>query len=101
MEMGQRAPLASYNNRSLVFVLFQGRGGLGAIYTFASGNGGIFGDSCAYDGYVNSIYTIAINALIIDGSNPTFAEECSGIMATAYSGDTLRRLGKVVSITKK
>lgn len=77
--------------------LFQGRGGLGAIYTFAAGNGGINGDSCAYNGYVNSIYTIAINGVNKDGSKPTYAEECPGIMATTYSRDTPKRLGEVVS----
>ncbi|KAL9963153.1 hypothetical protein ACROYT_G032328 [Oculina patagonica] len=74
---------------------WQGRGGLGAIYTFAAGNGGITGDSCAYNGYVNSIYTIAINGVNPDGSNPSYAEECPGIMATAYSADTFLGIGKV------
>ena len=32
-----------------------------------------------------------------DGSNPVYAEECPGIMATAYSRDTIRKFGKVVS----
>ena len=81
-------------------VLLQGRGGLGAIYTFAAGNGGITGDSCAYSGYVNSIYTIAINGVNSDGSNPSYAEECPGIMATAYSRDMFRGIAKIVSITK-
>ena len=70
---------------------------MGAIYTFAAGNGGITQDSCAYNGYVNSIYTIAINGVNKDGSNPSYAEECPAIMATAYSRDTLSGLGKVVS----
>ena len=86
-------------SRIVIFVLFQGRGKLGAIYTFAAGNGGITQDSCAYNGYVNSIYTIAINGVNLDSSNPTYAEECPAIMATAYSRDTLTGLGKVVSNT--
>ena len=45
------------------------------------------GDSCAYNGYVNSIYTIAINGVNKDGSRPSYAEECPGIMATTYSSD--------------
>ena len=80
-----------------ILIRFQGREGLGAIYTFASGNGGLTGDSCAYNGYVNSIYTIAINGVNMDSSNPSYAEECPGIMATAYSRDTIRKFGKVVS----
>ena len=83
----------------VVFIL-QGRGGLGAIYTFAAGNGGFTGDSCSYNGYVSSIYTIAINGVNSDGSKPSYAEECPGILATAYSRDSLNRIGKVVSINK-
>ena len=44
-------------------------------------------NSCAYDGYVNSIYTIAINGVNKDGSRPSYAEECPAIMATTYSSD--------------
>lgn len=73
--------------------------GLGAIYVFAAGNGGPFQDSCAYNGYVNSIYTIAITGVNKDGSNPTYAEDCPGIMATTYSRDTWKGYGKVVSKT--
>lgn len=68
-----------------VIIIIQGRKGLGAIYTFASGNGGA-GDNCAYSGYVNSIYTIAISGVNQDDSRPSYAEECCGIMASAYSG---------------
>lgn len=75
--------------------ILQGRGGLGAIYVFSSGNGGYAGDCCGYNGYVNSIYTIAISGVNIDGSLPRYAEECAGIMATAYSSNTVK--GKVVS----
>lgn len=57
----------------------------------------MFQDSCAYNGYVNSIYTIAITGLNEDGSNPTYSEDCAGIMAAAYSRDTARGLGKIVS----
>lgn len=74
-----------------------GRRKLGAIYTFAAGNGGFFQDNCAYNGYVNSIYTIAINGLNKDDSNPTYAEECPGIMATTYSRDTLKGYGDVIT----
>ena len=61
-----------------------------ALYTFAAGNGGLYGDSCAYSGYLNSIYTIAIAGVNHDGSLPTYAEECPGIMATAYSWDSYK-----------
>lgn len=83
--------------RALELGIQKGRGGLGAIYTFAAGNGGMNRDSCAYSGYVNSIYTIAISGVNEDGSKPMYAEECPGIMATTYSRDTLRELGVVIT----
>jgi len=74
---------------------------LGAIYVFAAGNGGVFQDSCAYNGYVNSIYTIAITGLNKNGSNPTYAEDCPGIMATTYSRDTWNGHGNVITADKQ
>ena len=38
----------------------KGRYGYGNVFVFASGNGGVNGDNCNYDGYANSIYTITI-----------------------------------------
>ena len=64
---------------------------------FSSGNGGAFyGDSCAFDGYVNSIYTIAITGLRSDGSLPVFSEPCVGLMAVTYTRDTIGDSSKVV-----
>ena len=69
---------------------------------FSSGNGGAFyGDSCAFDGYVNSIYTIAITGLRSDGSLPTFSEPCSGLMAVTYTRDSIGDSSKVVGYQKK
>ena len=36
----------------------EGRGGLGSIYVWASGNGGKFQDNCNCDGYATSIFTV-------------------------------------------
>ena len=38
----------------------EGRNGKGAIYVWASGNGGSKGDNCNCDGYTASIYTVSI-----------------------------------------
>ncbi|CAH3192253.1 unnamed protein product [Porites evermanni] len=52
---------------------FLGRKKRGSIFVFAAGNGGILAkDSCAYNGYVNSIYTIAISSVNRDGSVPYY-----------------------------
>lgn len=78
----------------------KGRDGLGAIYTFAVGNGGDR-DSCAYNGYVNSIYTITINGVNKDGTKPAYAEECAGILATTYSKETGNQSGSIVTVDEK
>ena len=63
----------------------KGRNGKGAIYVFASGNGGYSGDSCNFDGYTNSIYSITIGAIDHKGFHPTYSEACSAVMAVTYS----------------
>ena len=75
----------------------QGRRGKGSIYVFSSGNGGgFYGDSCAFNGYVNSIHTIAITGLRSDGSLPVFSEPCAGLMAVTYTRDTIGDSSAVV-----
>ena len=66
-------------------LFFQGRNGLGSIFMWASGNGGYNGDSCSCDGYVVSIYTIAIGAVGEHGDKPWYSEECPAMMAVTYS----------------
>ena len=68
-------------------IIFQGRNGKGSIFVFSAGNGGISGDSCAFNGYVNSIHTIAISAVNWDGSLPHYTERCASIMAVTYGQD--------------
>ncbi|KAM4747497.1 furin-1-like [Rhinophrynus dorsalis] len=63
----------------------QGRGGLGSIYVWASGNGGREHDSCNCDGYTNSIYTLSISSTTQLGNVPWYSEACSSTLATTYS----------------
>lgn len=65
----------------------QGRRNKGSIFVFAAGNGGSTEDSCAFNGYVNSIYTIAISGVNWDGKVPGHAEPCAAIMAVTYGQD--------------
>lgn len=67
--------------------VYQGRNGLGAVYTWAAGNGGI-DDDCNCDGYANSIYTIAVTSIGRDQAISWYSEECTNIMAGTYSGDS-------------
>ena len=68
---------------------------------FAAGNGGIIvKDSCAFNGYVNNIYTIAITGINRDGSIPDYGEHCAGIMAVTYSRDLFGDSNPVVGLER-
>uniref|UniRef100_A0A0N4ZN75 P/Homo B domain-containing protein n=1 Tax=Parastrongyloides trichosuri TaxID=131310 RepID=A0A0N4ZN75_PARTI len=70
-----------------------GRGGLGSVFVWASGNGGKEGDSCNCDGYTNSIYTLSISSASEFGHIPWYSEACSSTLAAAYSsGSTSERM---------
>ncbi|XP_045216295.2 furin-like protease kpc-1 isoform X2 [Mercenaria mercenaria] len=63
----------------------RGRGGLGSIFVWASGNGGRDHDSCNCDGYTNSIFTLSISSATENGKIPWYSEACSSTLATTYS----------------
>ncbi|KAL7747596.1 hypothetical protein RI367_007037 [Sorochytrium milnesiophthora] len=63
-----------------------GRGGLGAVYVVASGNGGR-GDNCNFDGYANNVLAISVGSAMPDESLPRYSELCAAHLVTAYSGD--------------
>eukprot|EP00794_Sanderia_malayensis_P013701 gene13701-biopygen10999 len=63
----------------------KGRGGLGSIYVWASGNGGRHDDSCNCDGYTASIYTLSISSSSDHGESPWYSEACSSTLATTLS----------------
>ncbi|XP_054038299.1 proprotein convertase subtilisin/kexin type 4, partial [Rissa tridactyla] len=66
----------------------KGRGGLGSIFIWASGNGGINYDNCNCDGYANSIYTLSVGSVLAGGQKPWYSESCSAILTTTYSSRT-------------
>ncbi|XP_033749522.1 neuroendocrine convertase 1-like isoform X1 [Pecten maximus] len=63
----------------------EGRNGKGAIYVWASGNGGRLGDNCDCDGYTGSIYSLSISSASQHQTTPWYAEKCASTMATTYS----------------
>ena len=69
---------------------------MGCIYVFSSGNGGEYDDSCAADGYVNSIYTIAVGSANQQGRQAVYDENCSGKMAVTYSYDNQEENNQLV-----
>ena len=63
-----------------------GRGGKGSIILWAAGNGADVGDNSNYDGYANSIYTIAIGATDSLGHRAYYSEPGSNLVVCAPSG---------------
>ena len=64
-------------------IALQGRNGKGSIYVWANGNGGEY-DDCAADGYTQSIYSISVGAIGVDGNPSPFDEECSAKLVSTY-----------------
>ncbi|KAI9291135.1 subtilisin-like protein [Neoconidiobolus thromboides FSU 785] len=73
--------------KSIINSITNGRQGRGNVYVFASGNGGLYKDNCNFDGYVNSIYTIAVGAIDRYNKIPKYSEGCSALLLVTYSGD--------------
>ncbi|MEQ2176861.1 hypothetical protein GOODEAATRI_032552, partial [Goodea atripinnis] len=76
-----------------------GRRGKGSIFVWAAGNGGMQNDHCGADGYVNSIYTIAIGAITQTGKPAYFGEPCPGVMAVTLTGASMGDSLPLVSVS--
>lgn len=63
-----------------------GRGGLGNIYVWAAGNGGLNGDNSNYDGYNASPYTISVGAVGHDDIRAGYSEPGANLLVVAPSG---------------
>ncbi|NWX59452.1 PCSK4 convertase, partial [Promerops cafer] len=72
--------------------VLKGRGGLGSIFIWASGNGGTNYDNCNCDGYTNSIYTVSVGSVLGDGHRPRYSESCPAIITTTYSSRTTSKV---------
>ena len=77
----------------------KGRGGLGAIFVWATGNGGHYDDYCNCDGYITSIYTVSIGAVNDRGKSPWYAEPCPSTLAVTYSSGETRGEDKQIVTT--
>uniref|UniRef100_A0A914RQB4 P/Homo B domain-containing protein n=1 Tax=Parascaris equorum TaxID=6256 RepID=A0A914RQB4_PAREQ len=62
-----------------------GRNGKGAIYVWASGNGGLKDDDCDCDGYTDSVYTFSVSSAAEDGTFPWYGEKCASTLTSTYS----------------
>ncbi|CAH8864391.1 unnamed protein product [Trichobilharzia szidati] len=68
--------------------LEKGRNGLGSIYVFASGNGGLFGDNCGADGFISSPNVIAVSAVDNVGRKTLYSEACASVRVSIPIGGT-------------
>jgi subtilisin family serine protease len=70
-----------------------GRNGKGTIITWAGGNGGDVNDNSNYDGYANSIYTIAVGAFDSQSQQAYYSELGSNLVICAPSDGNSPALG--------
>lgn len=71
--------------KAIVNGIVNGRGGLGSLFVFASGNGAASGDQCNFDGYTNSIFSVTVGAIDYTGASPYYSEACAANMIVTYS----------------
>ncbi|XP_053321052.1 proprotein convertase subtilisin/kexin type 4 [Spea bombifrons] len=76
--------------------IVNGRGGLGSVFVWASGNGGIHYDNCNCDGYSNSIYTLSVGSTTKHGKVPWYSEACASTLTTTYSSG-INKAGQIVT----
>ncbi len=62
-----------------------GRQGLGTVFVWAAGNGRVDGDNSNFDGYANSLYTIAVGAIDDDGKQSEYSESGTNLLVCAPS----------------
>ncbi|KAL3871262.1 hypothetical protein ACJMK2_039269 [Sinanodonta woodiana] len=77
--------LRTHTSAAIEHGIRNGRNGKGSIYVWAAGNGGL-SDNCNADGFVKSIYTIAISSINSLKESATYAEVCTPVMAVTYGG---------------
>lgn len=75
----------------------QGRGGLGTLFVWASGNGGLHYDNCNCDGYTNSIHTLSVGSTTQQGRVPWYSEACASTLTTTFSSGVVTE-PQIVSI---
>ncbi|XP_075831614.1 proprotein convertase subtilisin/kexin type 4 isoform X3 [Microtus pennsylvanicus] len=63
----------------------KGRQGLGTLFIWASGNGGLHYDNCNCDGYTNSIHTLSVGSTTRQGQVPWYSEACASTFTTTFS----------------
>lgn len=78
---------------ALKSAVLTGRNGKGTIITWAGGNGGNVTDNSNYDGYANSIYTIAVGAFDSQSRQASYSEPGANLVISAPSNGDIPALG--------
>ena len=74
-----------------------GRGGKGTVFLWAGGNGLDVNDNSNYDGYANSIYTIAVGAFDSQSRQAWYSEPGANLVITSPSSGDAPALGKTTT----
>uniref|UniRef100_A0A7I4XZS1 P/Homo B domain-containing protein n=1 Tax=Haemonchus contortus TaxID=6289 RepID=A0A7I4XZS1_HAECO len=77
--------------KAIGFGAVHGRRGLGSLYVWASGNGGLEDDDCAMDGYASNLHTITFGVATPNGIPPWYSEGCSAVMAAISEDSTISK----------
>ena len=78
---------------ALKSAVLTGRNGKGTIITWAGGNGENVTDNSNYDGYANSIYTIAVGAFDSQSRQASYSEPGANLVICAPSNGSSPALG--------
>ncbi|CAC5380343.1 FURIN [Mytilus coruscus] len=95
-------PLLSSQKNALDSGTTYGRGGLGSVYVFATGNSGgdeadVFRDSCSYDRLVTNRYVISVAGIQHNLQKLPNGEACSAMMVAAFTSKAGDRFNRVVT----
>ena len=88
---------ASLTLAALKNAVEQGRDGRGTIITWAGGNGLASTDNSNYDGYANSIYTIAVGAFDSQSRQAYYSESGANLVIVSPSNGSGIALGKTTT----
>lgn len=81
--------MAAVERAAIAQGVAEGRGGLGEIYVWAAGNGGI-NDRLDYDPYASSRFTIAVGAIGDQNVRATYNESGSSMFVVAHSSGNVQ-----------
>lgn len=75
-----------FATRAFIDGVHKGRNGLGSIFVWATGNGGMFGDNCNADGFTSRIETLSVGSISDRGRQPYYMENCTSTLAVVPTG---------------